>query len=418
MKKNNLWDRVYDTVARMTFAVLATCSFFACSKDDDIPSVVSPYAENRTVMVYMVAENSLNNAASKDVAEMLIGMNNDTLSVADRLVIYLDDIQFPRIYVVDKNTKKTSLTDLQPVVTYEEDVNSASVAQLEVFIDYVKSHYPADSYGLVMWSHASGWTPSTYSGDMTDEASVIRKSFGLDNGKDSTNKYLEGNQMNIEDLASALKGENFDFIFFDACIMQNIEVAYELRHVTKCLMASPAEIPAEGANYKTMTRAMFLKENCTNEMLKAYLRQYQSSVGLVISSVNTSALDDYATYMKSIVSAHRSEMLSLDTNSMLNYIRYPSWTTVYPDYLDMQGIMLNVLGTEEYAQWKEETAKVVTCMHAGRWYSDYPRNMVEIDDAQCCGVTMFIPFEKYARSSWAFNEKYLKTSWAKAVWIE
>ena len=44
--------------------------------------------------------------------------------------------------------------------------------------------------------------------------------------------------------------------------------------------------------------------------------------------------------------------------------------------------------------------------------------MVEIDDAQCCGVTMFIPFEKYARSSWAFNEKYLKTSWAKAVWIE
>ena len=67
------------------------------------------------MMVYMVAENSLSPNALDDVQEMLEGMNNDTLNVNDRLVIYLDDVKLPRIYVVDKTTKKTSLSNLTPV---------------------------------------------------------------------------------------------------------------------------------------------------------------------------------------------------------------------------------------------------------------------------------------------------------------
>ena len=402
------------------FFIVATCSFFACSKDDDTSPVVSPYAESRTVMVYMVAENSLSSNATTDVQEMLVGMNNDTLNVNDRLVIYLDDVKSPRIYVVDKTTKKTLLSDLTPVMTCEEDVNSASAEQLGAFVDYVKTHYPAESYGLVMWSHASGWIPSTYSGDRSSGTSSIRKAFGVDNGKNISTKYggNNGHQMEIADMANVLEGKSFDFIFFDACVMQTIEVAYDLRHATNYLIASPAEIPAPGANYKTMVKAMFSKEDVTTRIMADYEREYRKSYGLVISSVNTSVLDDYATYMKSIVAHHRSEMMELDASSMLNYIHYGTWTTSFPDFLDMQGVMLKVLDDEEFAQWKAETDKLVTCVHAGYWYSDYPKGKVTIDDAQCCGISMFIPFEKYAFNSWAFNDEYLKTSWAKAVWIE
>ena len=419
MKKNSLFNRVYDTVAIM-FLIVATCSFFACSKDDDTPPVVSPYAESRTVMVYMVAENSLSPNATTDVQEMLVGMNNDTLNVNDRLVIYLDDVKSPRIYVVDKTTKKTLLSDLTPVITYEEDVNSASAEQLGAFVDYVKTHYPAESYGLVMWSHASGWAPSSYDGDRSGKTSSMRKAFGVDNGKNISTKDggNNGHQMEIADMASVLEGETFDFIFFDACVMQTIEVAYELRHLADYLIASPAEIPAPGANYKTMMRTMFSKEDVVTRIMTDYEREYRNSYGLVISAVNTSVLEDYATYMKSIVAHHRSEMMELDASSMLNYMRYGTWTTNFPDFLDMQGVMLKVLDDEEFVQWKAETDKLVTCVHAGYWYSDYPKGKVTIDDAQCCGISMFIPFEKYASNSWAFNDEYLKTSWAKAVWIE
>ena len=416
MKKNSLFNRVYGTVATMFLFIVATCSFSACSKDDETPPIVSPYVESRTVMVYMVAENSLNKNVWADVQEMLVGMNNDTLSANDRLVIYLDDVKLPRIYVVDKTTKITQFSELVPVMTYENDVNSSSAEQLGTFIDYVKSNYPAESYGLVMWSHASGWTPSNFSGDMYSETPTKRKSFGVDNGKNTTNN--NGNQMNIDDMASVLQGNAFDFIFFDACVMQTIEVAYELRDAAKWLIASPAEIPASGANYETMTRAMFLKDDYVNQMLTVYKQEYSNAYGIVVSAVNTEALDDYAAYMKSVVAAHRSEMLNLIISSMLNYIRYGSWTTTSPDFLDMQGVMLKVLDDEEYAQWKGNTDKLITCVHTGRWYSGYPKSIIAIDDAQCCGMAMFIPFEKYTYSYESFNEKYLKTSWAKAVWIE
>ena len=418
---NNLFrivqHKMYGTVAAM-FLMVATCSFFACSKDDETTSFVSPYVENRTVMVYMAAENSLSSNAITDVREMLEGMRNDTLPESDRLVIFLDDTSMPRIYVVDKNTQAVTLSELKPVLQYDEDVNSSSAKQLGAFVDYVKANYPAESYGLLLWSHASGWLPSNFIGDQHQDASSRRRSFGVDNQRNSASKYAEGHQMNIEDMASELNGENFDFILIDACVMQNIEVAYELRHTTKCLIASPAEIPEPGAQYKSMVRAMFKKNNTANEMLNAYLKEYRNSYGLVISALNTAEMDDYAAYMKSVVAAHRSELLSLDTSSMLYYIHYGTWTKDYPDFLDMQGVMLKVLNADEYAQWKAKTDKMITCRHAGFWYSAYPKSKVSIDDAQCCGVTMHIPFEKYNANSWAFNEKYLETSWAKAVWRE
>lgn len=420
MKVNDSFNRVCGIVAAMALLIVATYSFSACSKDDDTPPFISPYAESRTVMVYMVAENSLNVNVKADVREMLEGMNNDTLSAGDRLVIYLDDISLPRIYVVDKNTKKTDLSELEPVVQYAEDVNSASAEQLGAFVDYVKANYPADSYGLVLWSHASGWLPSNFSGDQSKEAPSRHKSFGIDNGKNSSSMN-QGHQMNIEDMAIALDGEDFDFILFDACSMQNIETAYELRHASKCLIASPAELPAPGAHYKSMVRAMFKRDNTANEMLEAYLHEYKKSpYGLVISALNTAELDDYAAYMKSIVAAHRSELLSLNTSSMLNYYLYNTWGSDKPDFLDMQGIMLKVLTADEYAQWKEKTDKMITCRHADYWIhvSNGYSKIMPIDNAQCCGITMHIPFEKYDANLKAFNEQYLETSWAKAVWGE
>ena len=201
---NNLFrivqHKMYGTVAAM-FLMVATCSFFACSKDDETTSFVSPYAENRTVMVYMAAENSLSSNAITDVREMLEGMRNDTLPESDRLVIFLDDTSMPRIYVVDKNTQAVTLSELKPVLQYDEDVNSSSAKQLGAFVDYVKANYPAESYGLLLWSHASGWLPSNFIGDQHQDASSRRRSFGVDNQRNSASKYAEGHQINLLFLA-------------------------------------------------------------------------------------------------------------------------------------------------------------------------------------------------------------------------
>ena len=184
------------TVAIMLLSVVATCWLSSCSdsdgKDEEEVLPDSSYAPSRTVMVYMVAENDLSGAAADDIREMLAGIKDMTLYAHDRLVIFLDDVSLPRIYVLDKNVKAFSLSELNPVKQYREEVNSASAATLSDFVDYVQTYYPASSYGLVMWSHASGWIPSTFSGDNPPVPDSKKRSFGLDNGSNSS-LYLQGN---------------------------------------------------------------------------------------------------------------------------------------------------------------------------------------------------------------------------------
>ena len=410
------WHKLLCGVAAMMMCFSATCSFLACSSGEDSP--YNPvYAESRTVMVYIVAENSLSGTAAIDVAEMLIGISDKGLYPNDRLVIFVDDVKEPRIYMIDRTTTATGMAQLTPVKTYEMEVNSASADVLGEFVAYVKQYYPADSYGLVLSSHGTGWIPSNYEGDAPKAAS--RRSYGVDNGKNTLTNW--GHEMNIADMAKALEAEGgVDFILFDACLMQNVEVAYELRHATKHLIGSPAEIPESGANYSTMVPAMFMKENCANKILQAYYQEYynKSNWGIVVSDISTEGLDEFAGLLKPLVEKYRSELLETDYTNVQNYLMYPSWFTDKPDFFDMQGVMRNVLDEDEYAEWLKSVAQVVTCMNSGYWYASKVKRTLPIDAEQCCGVTMFVPLSKYDGNKYKFNDAYLNTAWARDVWSE
>lgn len=411
-------------VAAVIFFIVATCLFLACAQDDDDAGLTpdEELTDGRTVMVYMVAENSLGNSELKaDIKEILQGWANLKKLSGDHLVLYVDDNALPRIYELKKNQKGTQLADLTPVYTYEHDANSSSASQLRNFIHYAKLHYPAQSYGLLMWSHASGWIPSTYDGDKTGGRTTQRRSFGVDNQK---NNYSDdwGYQMGITDMVAAIEAEGgVDFMFFDACSMQTIEVAYALRNVTEYVIASPAEIPGPGADYSTMVPAMFQRENYVQQMLSAYYDAYlyDGRYGVVISAVKTEALDAFATEMRGIVQRYKSQLLALDKRPLLNYFVYGAWGTSSPDALDMQAVMQAVLPEAEYEQWREKLNAFVTCQATEQWYSACyggSGGMVDVIPAQCSGVSMAIPFDIYARNSYRYDLSYLATEWAQAVW--
>ena len=106
-------------VVAILWGIVTICSFSACTKDHEEDQPDSTYAASRTILFYMVAENSMQYQVSGDVREILAGMKSYNLSNNDRIVVYLDDTALPRIYVIDKNTEATSLSELNPVYTYE-----------------------------------------------------------------------------------------------------------------------------------------------------------------------------------------------------------------------------------------------------------------------------------------------------------
>ena len=125
---------------------------------------------------------------------------------------------------------------------------------------------------------------------------------------------------------------------------------------------------------------------------------------------------------------YKTALLEADYSNVLNYYRYgprkaytyETWGTDLPDFYDMQGLLKNVMSAEDFALWQQETAKVITCAHADFWYSGYPGGYrtYPIDAEQCCGVSMFVPLEKYADHPYQFNMTYLDCDWAQAVWID
>ena len=188
-----------------SYITLCLILFVSCSKDaaDDAPP-------HRTIIVYMAADNDLSEDAWVNISEMQSGFNGKGVN----LLVFIDPVDdAPHILQIERGSSKK-------VKTYPE-FNSADAGQMRQVLNDIIGMYPAESYGLVLWSHGTSWLP----------AGRQLKSFGEDNGQ----------QMNIDALAYALP-VRFDFILMDACLMGSVEAAYELRNKTDFIIASPTEI--------------------------------------------------------------------------------------------------------------------------------------------------------------------------------
>lgn len=188
----------------------------------------------RTVLVYLAANNSLNPEAGINIAQM-----EDAIGDIDgNLIIYAKlKNGSPALYEVKRNSQaKGELVKIKDYPPY----SSSDPTVMKSVIRETQELYPATSYGLILWSHATGWVPASQGG-------IKLKSFGDDNG----------HVMDITDLNNALPN-NFDFIMFDACSMASVEVLYEIKDKAKYFIASPGEVVSNGMPYDKITNDLFL----------------------------------------------------------------------------------------------------------------------------------------------------------------
>lgn len=406
--------------------LLIVCS---CHKDE----LENEARYSKAVLFYMVSENSLDPFLKLDINELLVAKS--TLADDEEVVLYVDNCDTPAIYKITKETIGEELDQLVPEYRYAEDFNSCSGESLRQFYDYVKANCPAKSYGMVFWSHGDGWLPSSFDGD-SQNFSKRRRAFGIDNGKNiSASKSDVGNQMSISELRDALAsfGRQFDYIFFDCCFMQCIEVAYELRDVAKYIIGSPAEIPGPGADYTAMLPEFLAKSNYQITIPDAYYKTYKDGVkagwtdsyGVLISSIDCSQLQNFAAATSDILAKHRDELLNMDYSNVQNYFDYDNCRpkAKFPDFYDMNGIMMKLLPEDEYRRWKTSfDSAVIYANTTGFWLTIYPWvNTQNVDCSQFGGVSMYVPLEKYSKGFYAssnefFVHGYFASQWAKVLY--
>lgn len=276
----------------------------------------------RTMLVYMVASD-LGSYLQSNIDQMISVANKKNLN-GGHLIVYYSSY--------DKNAKTFNgeLFEIKEgnggVVTrhHIRDYNGQSAVDPQVMRNIVNdafSLYPADSYGILLSSHATAWLPS-------DHRNMLR-SFGEENGI----------RMEIYDLASALKGLSLDFIAVDACSMGAIECAYELKDCADYYISSTAEIMGTGFPFKEMLPYFFTKvpdyENITRSFYNYYL-EYAHPYGN-LSVVKTAGLAELATVSKEILASaggiEGMYNLNLKDHQVLSYI--PGSPTKLYDFTDI-----------------------------------------------------------------------------------
>jgi len=381
----------------------------ACSDNDDTPQAE---ANSRSVLVFIAAQNNLQNNLNSDIEEMLAGVKS--LEKNDRLVIFIDDTNISRVYEINSTTTAVNLNSMVPVYRFDSNLDTGSPVTLNKVLDYFFQHYPASDYGLVMWSHGSGWINGT--SKKSNVAPRQRRAFGVDYGQGTSTR------LNITDMAEVLQQyPKFEFILFDACFMQSVEVAYELREEAKYIIGSPAEIPSAGAPYKLIMPAMFKRDFSPQLMVDKYADYYNfntNTAGVVISAIKTDEFDRFITTTYPII--HHYDFLdSTYYQTCLNYYDY-SWNkreiVLYnsPDMYDMLGVMKSVVtDTKELAAWYDSFKQLVPfCRIPSYWYSIYvTSHFIEVDAEQCGGISMYIPFSKYEEDS--FYDFYNNIQWGQ-----
>ncbi|MCS2699405.1 clostripain-related cysteine peptidase [Phocaeicola dorei] len=201
------------------YAVCFLLLVCGCHKENDTPVVLPA----RTLLVYLGGDNNLD----AETYDKLVQIKNGWQDGTDGKIIVYQDTPFkdsPRLMEIDGKSEKGYIT----IHTYDQE-NSASPQVLKRVINDVTRLYPAKSYGLIVFSHGSGWLPPHTL--VNGSRSII-----IDND----------NEMEITDFAMALPDHLFEFIIFEACNIAGIEVAYELRNKAAYIMASSAPVVSPG----------------------------------------------------------------------------------------------------------------------------------------------------------------------------
>lgn len=221
----------------------------ACS--DEIPGYHQSLRAKRVILAYLVANNNLDNYIMKNVQWMYQSLSTaqDTCTLVVYYKPYSSNKYLETAEILEFQTDGYGKINGQEVLTGSSLTTENVIAQakhhqarlgiatdpniMKENLRMMQDIAPAESYGLIFGSHASGWFPFL---------NALSRSFGQDGD--------ENNTIDIPRLATTLEQSfpsgNLEFTLFDACMMGTAEVFYELRNATRYCVASAMETPALG----------------------------------------------------------------------------------------------------------------------------------------------------------------------------
>lgn len=410
--------------------VLAACS-------NEIPEQQPAKRSGRTVLAYLISNNkagSLDTYLRDNVIDMYTALGNMKESCT-LLVFYrpytgdtpLSNPTLMSFYADGRgninNLAALTGTELtfdavcriaqKKEYTMNSQIATDPAVMEEVFTD-MQTVAPSDSYGLILGSHATGWMKGN---------SVQTKAFGDDSGYN----------IDIPDLAGVLKNsfsEKLDFVLFDACMMGNAEVGYELKEVTSHCIASVMETPVYGFPYDQILPYLYT-ENIDYPAVCHEFMSFNKTNNLwgTCAVMDCSQMENLASVVKTKLSEWQDALPSVSMQNVQQYGvgKYRKSSSDYRyfsyDVLDFFRELGRKSGVAE-TDLNEAIASVQSALNQAVIAKDclsgidYDFEELVIDGTRFCGIGMYIPeeYNPYVANKTAWNSYYEQSiSWYRAV---
>ena len=355
--------------------------FTSCKDDkkDDNSSICQ-----RTLICYVCGDNNLSSDAKENITSLILQGSKEIGK--DNMIVVVVDNQTTNPTLI--HIRNGEYTKSEP---YETDFYMTDPEKMRQILAYIMSECKANSYALLLWGHSTGWMM-----ERDTIAYANTRGYGPDNiGETGSgiNKWI--NYTAMANVFSQLPAK-FDVIIGDICLLQCVEIAYELRNYTNYIVGAPSEVPGYGLPYDSVIKYMFgSSEEDYKVLANAIYNNTKGSYQVPTSLVKTSALEDLRQATLSLVKSGKLEAEHCNFNDVIYYFRLEGCPIMY----DMQNIMLNNLDSNSYTEWKKAFDKAVVYRAAGsQWNTGlkYPIfNDFTVSEENYGGLSMFVPKTVY-----------------------
>lgn len=313
--------------------------------------------------------NNLSSSLAEDIRDLEKGFIPGSAPLENYLFVFSHLVEssystpsspkLQRIYLgPDGNPMKETLLEMEPGT-----ISNRAECIREV-LEFLKEKYPEiESFGVLMSSHGTGWTPPGYcttgyknegnsddiewrrsafpgtylSGEYLYEPVPGVKSMGYTvTGVYPTVAY----ETDIREIADLLPFK-LDYIIFDACFMGGVEVAYQFKDKCRYMCFSQTEILSDGMDYTTMISDL-LEGNRADLVSLAtnYFNHYNLSIGskrsATISVVDCSKLGTLAAVCRNLFRNYDISKDNVDASKLQKYFYYTNHAWFYDLYSIVQ----------------------------------------------------------------------------------
>lgn len=372
-------------------ATFLFCCLLLPGCSEERSSDIMPSAR-RTVLVYLAGDNSLSDEVWEKVDALVAGWKNER----DNLLIYQDTRGERGTPSLMRVVSEAGSTHTEVIKEYP-DANSADPLLFSKVLRDALGGYPAPSYGLMLFSHGTGWLPA---GSYSNPRHYSNTKAGLRSIMDDA-----GREMEIADFAAAIPDGQFDFIVLEACLMSGVEVAAELCGKADYLVASSAEILSPGFTpvYDGLLDCLFQKDSDLSGFAARYMAYCNSREGAyrsgTISVIDLKQMDELIEFVSPLLQRE----VETDISSLQCFDRNEN--KLFFDFGDyMEQVIRQDNRVEEVADMEKQLNKLLDQLVVYKASTPY---FVYLPIRRHSGLTIYVEQEIYP----GLNNAYRELSW-------